>query len=145
MFSERLRTLVRIGGGAARMLACLATGPLHRSLEDRPLSLAWQGTPVRITRGAHGVPRIEASSEAALYFGQGNAVATDRLWQMDMFRRQALGRLSEVLGAGTVAIDRSPAPATRSRSTTAFRGDATAPDSIRNLPPCATPLRRSRP
>ncbi len=62
------------------------------------------GTTVVIYRDHYGVPHIRASTEAAVFFGQGYASAQDRLFQMETFRRTALGRLSEV-GLGTVSMD----------------------------------------
>ena len=32
-------------------------------------------------------------------------MAQDRLWQLDYLRRRALGRLAEVLGAGSLELD----------------------------------------
>src|SRR5580700_2810125 len=44
---------------------------------------------------------ITAASEDDAYFGQGYAVAQDRLFQMDGLRRLAAGDLSEIVGPGT--------------------------------------------
>src|SRR6478609_1954813 len=52
---------------------------------------------VVIRRDERGIPYIEAKNDEDLYFAQGYATATDRLWQMDLFRRNARGELSEVL------------------------------------------------
>jgi len=41
-----------------------------------------------------------------LFFAQGYVTAQDRLWQMDVMRRFGAGELSEVLGEGTLKIDR---------------------------------------
>jgi penicillin amidase len=62
--------------------------------------------PVRIVRDAGWVPHIYAENPRDLFFGQGFAMAQDRLWQMDFLRRRALGRLAEVLGAAMVESDR---------------------------------------
>ena len=61
---------------------------------------------VEVIRDRWGVPHIYAQSTADLYFTQGFVIAQDRLWQMEMWRRAAEGRLAEVLGAGAVARDR---------------------------------------
>lgn len=61
---------------------------------------------VEIGRDEHGIPLIRASSLDDLYFGIGFAHAQDRLWQMDFSRRVGQGRLSEVLGADALPIDR---------------------------------------
>ena len=52
---------------------------------------------VTIRRDERGIPYIEAKNDTDLYFAQGYATAQDRLWQMDLFRRNARGELSEVL------------------------------------------------
>ncbi|WP_416971073.1 penicillin acylase family protein [Streptomyces sp. 4F14] len=54
-----------------------------------------------IRRDLRGVPWIRADEEGDLYFAAGFAQAQDRLWQMDVLRRRARGRLSEVFGAVT--------------------------------------------
>jgi penicillin G amidase len=63
------------------------------------------GEPV-IRRDARGVPFIEAANERDLFFAQGYATASDRLWQMDFLRRTARGELAEVLGANVVEVDK---------------------------------------
>ncbi|HYW39817.1 MAG TPA: penicillin acylase family protein [Terriglobales bacterium] len=61
---------------------------------------------VRVVRDEHGMPTIEAATLEDLFFAQGYVTAQDRLWQMDMMRRAAAGELSEVIGEGTVKMDR---------------------------------------
>lgn len=61
---------------------------------------------VTIRRDERGIPFIEATNEADLYFAQGYATASDRLWQMDFLRRTARGELAEVFGAGAVEVDK---------------------------------------
>jgi penicillin amidase len=53
---------------------------------------------VGIRRDEAGVPHVFAGTPADLGFGQGFAVAEDRLWQMDALRHLAGGRLAELLG-----------------------------------------------
>lgn len=62
--------------------------------------------PVTIRRDDRGIPHIEASSESDLFFGQGFACAQDRLWQMDLLRRTAEGKLSEIVGPAALDVDR---------------------------------------
>ncbi len=50
--------------------------------------------PVRIVRDTWGVPHIYAQNEDDLFFAQGFVQAQDRLFQMDLWRRSAQGRLS---------------------------------------------------
>jgi penicillin amidase len=61
---------------------------------------------VEILRDRWGVPHIYANSVRDLMFAQGFAHAQDRLWQMEFQRRLVAGRLSEVIGAQTVDVDR---------------------------------------
>ncbi len=62
--------------------------------------------PVRIARDEWGVPHISAASDEDLFFAQGYVAAQDRLWQMEMWRRSAEGRLAEILGPEAVPRDR---------------------------------------
>jgi len=55
--------------------------------------------PVQTTRDERGVWFIEGGSLYDVYEAMGYAVATDRLWQMDLYRRAARGTLSELFGA----------------------------------------------
>jgi penicillin amidase len=61
---------------------------------------------VEIIRDVFGVPHITARNEPDLFFGMGYAMAQDRLWQMEVYRRLGLGRLSEVFGERFVEVDR---------------------------------------
>ena len=70
------------------------------------LRVAGLRAPVRVTRDTWGIPHIYASSEEDLFFAQGYVAAQDRLWQMEMWRRAAEGRLAEVLGPAVVPRDR---------------------------------------
>jgi penicillin amidase len=53
------------------------------------------------------VPHIEAATEDDLFVAQGYVTAQDRLWQMDLFRRNANGELAEILGSSMVKHDRA--------------------------------------
>ena len=53
---------------------------------------------VTIVRDAYGVPSITAASDPDAWWGAGYAVAQDRLTELELFRRQAAGRLAEVFG-----------------------------------------------
>jgi penicillin amidase len=74
---------------------------------DGDVHLAGLSAPVTVRRDAHGVPHIEAATEADLFAAQGYVTAQDRLWQMDAFRRNANGELAEVMGSSLVAHDRT--------------------------------------
>jgi penicillin amidase len=72
---------------------------------DLTLSMAVE-RPVRIVRDRSGTAHVYAETARDLFVGYGFALAQDRLWQIDYYRRRALGRLAEVLGSGAVASDR---------------------------------------
>jgi penicillin G amidase len=61
---------------------------------------------VEILYDRGGVPHVRAASQLDAYFGQGYATAADRLWQLDLFRRTATGRLAECFGARASGGDR---------------------------------------
>ena len=64
------------------------------------------GDSVVITFDEVDIPHIKAKSQADAYFALGYLHASERSWQMEMNRRIASGRLSEILGNDTVKIDR---------------------------------------
>ncbi len=61
---------------------------------------------VTIRRDERGIPFIHAKNEEDLYFAQGYATASDRLWQMDFLRRTARGELAEILGPPALEVDK---------------------------------------
>lgn len=63
--------------------------------------------PVSVQRDHQGVPHIAAASVDDLIAAQGYVTAQDRLWQMDMMRRNAAGELAEILGSKFVEHDRA--------------------------------------
>jgi penicillin G amidase len=60
---------------------------------------------VTIRRDAWGIPHIHADNDPDLFFGFGHAMAQDRLWQLDFFRRKGAGRLAEILGPRSGELD----------------------------------------
>ncbi|PYQ96261.1 MAG: penicillin acylase family protein [Acidobacteria bacterium] len=54
--------------------------------------------PVEILRDRWGINHIYAKSESDLFFAQGYAAARDRLFQFELWRRQATGTVAEILG-----------------------------------------------
>ncbi|MER7467662.1 penicillin acylase family protein [Streptomyces sp. NPDC097981] len=60
---------------------------------------------VTIDRGVGGVPTVRAAGLPDGWAGLGYAVATDRLFQLDLLRRSAAGRLAELFGPSAVAQD----------------------------------------
>ncbi len=63
-------------------------------------------SPVKITSDRYGIPTIVAHSRLDAMLALGYVTARDRLWQIDILRRRAAGRLSEILGKGALGVDR---------------------------------------
>lgn len=70
------------------------------------LSMSGLQNPVDIVRDREGIPHIYAKSAHDAYFALGVVHAQDRLWQMEMNRRIAAGRVAEILGAKALGTDR---------------------------------------
>jgi penicillin amidase len=70
--------------------------------------LGFTGLLVEVTVGRDrwGVPHVNATSMEDAAFAMGVVHAQDRLWQMEVTRRVATGRISELIGADGVNIDR---------------------------------------
>ena len=94
-----------VAGGAAGLLwlrqAALAALPAL----DGTAHLAGLSAAVAVRRDAHGVPHIEAANQDDLFVAQGYVTAQDRLWQMDLYRRNADGTLAAILGPSLLKHD----------------------------------------
>ena len=73
---------------------------------DGGITLSGLKAPVDVVRDRYGVPHIYAGNVTDAYFALGFVHAQDRLWQMEMNRRIASGRLSEALGPAALNADK---------------------------------------
>ena len=71
------------------------------------LSLPGLSDTVEVIRDRWGIPHIYAKNVHDLFFSQGFVHAQDRLWQMELNRRIAQGRLSELFGELALDTDRT--------------------------------------
>lgn len=94
--------VVLLVSAAGAVLTFLRSG---RPLRGGEHELAGLERPVAVRWDRWGVPGIRAESEADLAAAMGWIHANDRFTQMELGRRAAFGRLSEVLGEATVEID----------------------------------------
>ena len=106
-----MRRFLRFTGWLAALLAALLAGAylyLRQSLPktEGEIRLAGLTAPVEILRDRYGIPHIFAASLEDASFAMGYVHAQDRLWQMEMSRRIAAGRVAEVVGAGGLETDR---------------------------------------
>ncbi|MGD0787356.1 MAG: penicillin acylase family protein [Terracidiphilus sp.] len=103
------------GGLLALLLLAAAAGVLWlRAAEqaalpvlDGDLHLAGLSAPATVRRDAHGVPHLEAATQDDLFMAQGYVTAQDRLWQMDLYRRNGNGELAEVFGPSQLKHDKA--------------------------------------
>ncbi len=83
---------------ATVLLACAQSNePSLTTDKDAPLTT--------IYRDQYGTPHIFADDNYGVYYGYGYALATDRLFQLEMLKRTTEGRVSEVLGEKYLALD----------------------------------------
>ena len=68
--------------------------------------IAGLSQPVEIIRDRWGINHIYAQNEPDLFFAQGYAAAKDRLFQFEIWRRQATGTVAEILGRRELNRDR---------------------------------------
>ncbi|ONG52330.1 hypothetical protein BKE38_14805 [Pseudoroseomonas deserti] len=81
-----------------QLSACLA--PL-----DGQVALPGLTEPASLLRDSWGIPHLKAATAQDAWRALGFAHAQDRLFQMELTRRRALGRAAEWLGEGAVASD----------------------------------------
>jgi penicillin G amidase len=93
-----------VGATAAGIWWQLFRRPLPKT--NGELRVAGLEGEIEISRDRWGMPRIRAASSHDLWFGQGFCHGQDRLWQCDLQRRIASGRVSEVAGPAGLAVDR---------------------------------------
>lgn len=105
------RKLGRVGLAVSALLVGTALGALGWTYRSLP---RWSGTAVvagsqaaiRIVREPSGIPHVFAENEPDAYFGLGYVHAQDRLWQLELDRRLASGRLAEIFGRDALPRDR---------------------------------------
>ncbi|MFC7097816.1 penicillin acylase family protein [Halobaculum marinum] len=114
----RRALLAAVGGGAVAggflgpvrgylsAFAPLSGGTWDAAADDPPVRVDSAHGDATLRYDDAGVPRIEAETEAALSFAAGYAQGADRLFQMDLQRRQLRGNLSAVVGEATLDSDR---------------------------------------
>ncbi|HLW17111.1 MAG TPA: penicillin acylase family protein [Actinomycetota bacterium] len=84
--------------------------PLYASFRYKPDAFGkgtlWRTLPgATIYRDAWGVPQIYADSPVSLLRAMGYAMASDRLFQMEIFRRAGHGTLAALLGKAYIPMD----------------------------------------
>jgi penicillin amidase len=93
--------LVLLAAGAAWWVA-RGTVPLAEG-QVRVQGLA---APVEVLFDRWGIPHVYARDSSDAWFAAGYLQGKDRLWKMELYRRAAAGRLSELFGETTLQADR---------------------------------------
>lgn len=104
-----LLSLLVLGFALAGALPLPLTGQQLQRIEGvstQTLSAPGLEQPVEILRDRWGINHIYAQSQPDLFFAQGYAAARDRLFQFEVWRRQATGTVAEILGPAEVERDR---------------------------------------
>src|SRR5262245_2985498 len=107
---EQLTMFARVNSLRFVLVVCLvgmAGGTIGQNAATGFTTLDVRGDQVRNYRDEFGVPHIFADTNRGLFEAYGYAVAEDRLWQLELFRRAARGRLAEIFGPGSLAADRN--------------------------------------
>ena len=95
-----MKSMQRVFGFLAMgFLLAIGSVPV-RAATEAPETLLIPGLsqPVEILKDRWGISHIYAQNEADLFFVQGYNVARDRLFQLELWRRQATGTVAEMLG-----------------------------------------------
>lgn len=87
------------------LLLVLITITITLPITPQSLRVPGLEQPVSVVRDKWGVPHIYAQNQHDLFFAQGFVQATDRLYQMEMWKRAGQGRLAEILGSSFVGRD----------------------------------------
>ncbi|WP_088340208.1 penicillin acylase family protein [Robiginitalea sediminis] len=89
------------------VLGCclLATACRQQPLSSGEHALAGVSEPVEVYRDPYGINHIYAQNEHDLFFAQGYLAAKDRLFQFEIWRRQATGTVAEILGERALKRD----------------------------------------
>ncbi len=78
------------------VLACTVALPLAHGQQE--LRIPGLTEPVEIIKDRWGISHIYAKNESDLFFAQGYNAARDRLFQLEVWRRQATGTTAEIMG-----------------------------------------------
>ncbi|WP_291208634.1 penicillin acylase family protein [Hyphomonas sp.] len=102
-----IRRVVRAVLAASLIAGSAAAQEVPPSVFTETRQAAGLAAPGEIIIDRAGIPHIYASSARDGFFLQGYAVARDRLWQIDLWRKRGLGRLSASFGPDYVKQDRA--------------------------------------
>jgi penicillin amidase len=107
----RLPRILLWAAAAVLLLVLLAAGAVAALIQtslsgDLRARIPGLSAPVAVALDAYGIPRIDAATEADAAAALGFLHARDRLFEMELMRRNASGRLSEIAGSVALPQDR---------------------------------------
>ena len=102
LYLSAILLLMLVGAGIFSIIKLRASLPIR----DGELQIKGLDLPVTVTSDRFGVPTITASTRRDAALALGYVIAQDRLFQMDLMRRYATGRLSEIVGKIAVKADK---------------------------------------
>src|SRR6201996_671481 len=102
-----IRTVLLAMAAVGLTTAAAAQEPTSTAVKRETWSVAGLAAPARMVVDHWGIPHIYAASARDAFFLQGFNAARDRLWQIDLWRKRGLGRLSASFGPAYVAQDRA--------------------------------------
>ncbi|HYO38613.1 MAG TPA: penicillin acylase family protein [Nocardioidaceae bacterium] len=74
---------------------------------DGQIAVPGLDSEVTVLRDGSGIPQVYADSSHDLFYAQGFVQAQDRFFEMDVRRHTTAGRLSEMFGESTLAVDKT--------------------------------------
>src|ERR1700680_3556945 len=100
---RNIRTIVVVVGCVpigigAQTTPSVAAGQPKQTVPSDTLHVSGLNQPVEVLRDKWGINHIYAKTEHDLFFAQGYNAAKDRLFQFEIWRRQATGTVAEILG-----------------------------------------------
>jgi len=125
----RLLTATACVSGFLAVPAAAAPAAPRAAVSGTVVRLPGLGAPARLIQDRDGITHIEAASSHDLFFLQGWVHARDRLFQMDVSRREPSGTLAELLGKAALPGDAQARTIGLRRA--AERGWVTAPQDLR--------------
>lgn len=102
IYLSTLLLLVLVSVGIFVIMKLRASLPIR----DGERQIEGLDSPVTITSDRFGIPTITAQTRRDAALALGYVTARDRLFQMDLLRRRAAGRLSEILGNVAIETDK---------------------------------------
>lgn len=111
MLKNLKKTSLAITGGLATSVVAVLIGLLwyrnsSQAQIDGKILLSGPKAAIKIVRDKEGIAHIFAQSQPDAYFALGFVHAQDRLWQLELNRRIAAGKMAEILGPNAVDTDR---------------------------------------